>query len=512
MVEAYLKDTPYIWGCYSELNPLYLNYICALNGHRPRDLNQDFTYCELGSGNGVTVTALAELFPQGDFHAVDFNDVHIENSNALLKNTGLQNLGFYETDFNDLQTLPGPDFDFIVLHGVYSWISAATRENIREFIGKRLKDGGIVYVSYDCLPGWSSIAPLRDMVMAHTAAMPDDSLAKTRAGLDFLEFLKTNKAAFFEDNPTAVTFLDQLKEHPLDYVSHEFFGDTVKPVYFQDVANFMRSIGVIYSGSAIPHLNFVDLAVPQEFHELLKKSGSRIEFETYGDFIRNQRFRRDVFIKSQETLTEQEQDEILMSIPFGSLCVQEDFKRSVAFGDVALNYVADLFENLIQELCSGAKTVNDLTQLETFAGYGPELILDGIRFLSAGGQIVPFAAATNSVSEADLAVNRYSLGGTYNLEILKLRLLAQDAIGLSAPKAGITVEVSMSDALFALCSVEAERDQVSEWAFQRLLEKGQEMVVEDGTESEALAQAVEEFRLKRLPKFIEFGILDAVQD
>ena len=508
MVEAYLKDTPYIWGCYSELSPRYLNYICALNGHCPRDLDQDFTYCELGSGNGVTVTALAELFPQGSFHAVDFNDIHIDNSNALLNNTKLDNLNFYEMDFNDLTSLPGSDFDYIVMHGVYSWVGAETRDKIRAFVGRRLKEGGIVYISYDSLPGWASIAPMRDLVMTYTAAMTDDSMAKTRAGLDFLEFLKNNKSAFFKDNPTASAFLDQLKDHPLDYISHEFYGDTVKPVYFQDVANYMRSVGVVFSGRDIPHLNFVDLAAPAEFHGLLKKSASRIEFETYGDFIRNQRFRRDVFIKSQDTLSEEAQQDLLMNTPFGSICVEEDFKRSVAFGDVALNYVADLFENLIRELCAGTKTVTQLSQMDQFAGYGPELILDGIRFLTAGGQIVPFSQETTAPSDAELTANRYALRGTYNLEILKLRLLAQDAIGMAAMQAGITVEVAMSDALFALCSVEAEREQVSDWAFQRLLEKGQQMVTEEEDETAALAEAVEQFRRKRLPKFLEFGILD----
>ena len=97
MGEAYLKDTPYIWGAYNELSPLFLNYICALNGHRPRDVDPAFNYCELGSGNGVTVTALAELYPQGSFYAIDFNNIHIDNSNALLTDTNLENVNFCKT-------------------------------------------------------------------------------------------------------------------------------------------------------------------------------------------------------------------------------------------------------------------------------------------------------------------------------------------------------------------------------------------------------------------------------
>ena len=512
MGEAYLRDTPYLWGCFSELSPLFLNYICALNGHRPRDLNQEFTYCELGSGNGVTVTALAELLPNGLFYAVDFNEIHIDNSNALLSDTNVENLSFFKTDFNDLKSLPGPDFDFIVMHGVYSWVNRETRNNIREFIASRLKEGGIVYLSYDSLPGWASIAPLREIVMTHTANMTGDSLAKAQAGLDFLEFLKNNKAAFFEDNPTAVTFLEQIKDLPLDYVAHEFYGDTVMPAYLEHVANYLQSAGLVFSGSAYPHLNFIDLSVPSDFHDLLKKSSSRIEFETHGDFIRNQRFRKDVFIRSQETMSEKEQETILMNIPFGTICMEADFKRSVSFGDVALNYVADLFENLIQQLCANSKSVSQLAQLDQFSAYQPALILDAIRFLTAGGQVVPFACATDKPANKDLVANRYSLRGSYNLEILKHRLFKQKSVGMAALDAGMVIEVSMSDALFILCSAEAERESVSDWAQQRLLEKGQEIAIKDGNQSQALVIAVDEFRRTRLPKFLEFGILTSVDE
>ena len=94
MGEAYLRDTPYTWGAYNELSPYFLNYICALNGHRSPDIEKVFTYCELGSGNGVTVTALAQLYPHGSFYAIDFNKVHIDNSNFLLSGTDIEILVF----------------------------------------------------------------------------------------------------------------------------------------------------------------------------------------------------------------------------------------------------------------------------------------------------------------------------------------------------------------------------------------------------------------------------------
>ena len=83
---------------------------------------------------------------------------------------------------------------------------------------------------------------------------------------------------------------------------------------------------------------------------------------------------------------------------------------------------------------------------------------------------------------------------------------------LLAPRAGVGIEMSMADALFALCMVEATRDEVAPWVFQRLVEAKQEIIFAGGTEQEAIAEAVEKFRETRLPKFLELGILEPAQD
>jgi len=506
-MSGYVTDTPYTWGFYGELSPVYLNFISALNGQRPRPLDDGFTYCELGCGNGVSVNILAELFPQGQFTGIDLMGEHIEAAAGIAGDAGLNNAVFQELDFNDLTEADLPPFDFITLHGVYSWIDPDAREALRAFLKSNLKDGGIAYVSYDTLPGWAAIAPLRDLVLDHTKDTAGDTRTKAQAGLDFLQFLKDNKAGYFADNPPAAAFVDEIAKHDMTYVAHEFFGEAVKPYYFHQVATEMRSAGLNYSGSAIPHLNFVDLAAPAEFHDLLKKSATRIEFETHGDFIRNQRFRKDVFVKGGKNLAEAEQADILMDTPFGLACALDQFNRTVMFGDVELNYAADLFGNVLEHLAAGAKRGRDLAEMDDLKSYGPELVMDAIRFLTAGGQVLPFAAKTTAPGEAALTADRYELIGEVNLSHLKKRLLTQPAIGLAGGSAGIGIEVAMADALFALCSVESNRDGVADWAFNRLLESGREMVVEGGNEAQALAEAVDKFRASRLAKFLELGIL-----
>lgn len=517
MADGYLTDTPYTWGLYAELNPVALNYVCVLNGHQPRPLDAPFTYCDLGCGNGVSIVAFAQMFPHARFIGIDFNEEHVANGRTLAADAGLTNVEFLSIDFAELAEQDFPDFDFVVAHGVYSWVDPERRNRIREFLKTKVKPAGIVYVSYDTMPGWAAIAPLRELMLQHTRALITDSATKAQAGLDFINYLRERKAGFFADNPPLDAFVDEISKQDPRYVAHEFFGGAIKPYYFREVAAEMRSAGLYYSGSAIIHLNFIDLAVPPDFRSLLAKSTTRNDFESNGDFIRNQRFRKDVFVMSrlpdghggEPTLKPDEQAAALAEIPFGTTCSAAAFKRTHRFGEVELKFIAEVFERVIEACASGAKSVNQLVQIEGLSSYGPDLLTDAIRFLSAGGQLVPFIKTTKAATAEALRANRYTFPAKANVAFLKARLLHQPMLGMVAAKAGIALEVSMADALFALCSAEATSDSVGGWAFRRLLESGKQMVFEGGgSELTAVEAAVETFRAQQLAKFIELGILE----
>ncbi len=507
-----LSEIPYTWGYYRELNPVLLNYVAALNGFQPRDLEDGFTYCELGCGNGVSTAALAQLFPQGQFIGVDFSPEHVANASGLAADAGLDNVSFREVDFRDLANQDLPDFDFITLHGVYAWIDPPTRDGLRQFYGAKLKPGGFLYVSYNAMPGWSALAPLREMVLSRTLEMSADAVTKVQVGLDYLNYLKDRKAGYFADNPPAAAFVDEISGLDPHYLAHEFFVDFVKPYYFYQLAGEMRSVGLNFVGNAELSLNFLDLAAPVEFHKRLTQASTRLAFESEGDFIRNQRFRRDVYCNGKESLDEDEQLAALTRIPFGTSHAADIFSRTAQLGGMEINYKGPVFDALIDSLAGGAKTIEALKDEAGFADYPPELLVDGIKFLSAGGQLMPFAHPTAAAPQSALGAQRFDLPTPFNLAMLKRRLFKGDSLALASPAAGIALEVGMGDALYALCSVEATADEVANWAFQRSIEAGQEIVSEDGDETAALATAIDEFRRLRLAKFIELGFLEPAEE
>ena len=155
--DGYITDIPYTAGFFRELAPSYLHLLTLLMGVRPVPIGErGFSYCELGCGQGLGTLIAAAATPNGRFVGVDFNPAQIAKANDLAARSGLGNVSFHEESFASLAhkgEADGSKFDIVALHGIYSWISAENQRHIVEIIRSRLKPGGLVYVSYNCMPG-----------------------------------------------------------------------------------------------------------------------------------------------------------------------------------------------------------------------------------------------------------------------------------------------------------------------------------------------------------------------
>ena len=188
--EGYITDIEYVHGVYRELGPSALNLVLLIQSLEPIALEQGFTYCDLGCGQGESVNLFAACHPEGEFHGIDFNAAHIEGARGLARQAELDNIAFWEASFADLGALGLPDFDFVVLHGIYSWVGEENRRRVLEFLRAKLKPGGVVFLSYNSLPGWSLHAPLRQLLSSYAETLTgpleqrvDESLLAGRATL-----------------------------------------------------------------------------------------------------------------------------------------------------------------------------------------------------------------------------------------------------------------------------------------------------------------------------------------
>src|SRR5882757_5507892 len=152
---GYVTDLGYTHGFYRELTPSYLGLVPLAVGQSGFDANASLMICELGCGQGLSANLIAAANPHIQYYATDFNPAHIVGAKALAAEAGTANVHFFDHSFAEFLVEPSlPTFDVIMLHGIYSWVQAPQRAEIVEFIRRKLKPGGLVYISYNSLPGW----------------------------------------------------------------------------------------------------------------------------------------------------------------------------------------------------------------------------------------------------------------------------------------------------------------------------------------------------------------------
>ena len=175
---------------------------------------------ELGCGSGMNMVAMAQLFPEAQFLGVDASGRQIEDGSAAIAATGLTNVELRHADISELGEDIGT-FDYIITHGIYSWVPPHVKDAILRLSKERLNPGGIAYVSYNCLPGWRMRGALRDMMLMHTAGIEDTrgKVAQAKALIKFLAESCSEEAAY---GKYLRQELEMLRVADDSYIAHEF--------------------------------------------------------------------------------------------------------------------------------------------------------------------------------------------------------------------------------------------------------------------------------------------------
>eukprot|EP01035_Chromulina_nebulosa_P055017 gene55017-75385_t len=151
--QGYISDIEYLPGFYAEQAPAHLNAVCLLKAiEPPMEPDGVFAYCELGCGVGETALAIAAANVDCTVWGFDLNPAHIARGRQLAAAGGVENIRLEEASFEQLaegEVKGLPLFDYITMHGVWSWVSEANRAHIVRFIDRHLKPGGLVYVTYN---------------------------------------------------------------------------------------------------------------------------------------------------------------------------------------------------------------------------------------------------------------------------------------------------------------------------------------------------------------------------
>jgi SAM-dependent methyltransferase len=498
--EGYLRDVAYVRQFCKELAPALLRAAAALNGFPPPP-EDGFDYCELGCGPGDTVNTLAAAHPASRFVGVDFNAEHVAFARSLAERAGLGNVRFLERDFAELAREPLPSFDYVCAHGVLAWIAPATRTAMLDVAAARLRPGGLLYVSYNAMPGWAAVEPLRRLLLDASSGVAGTSLDRARHALAVAKALCDARAEYFDVNPPAKEMLETTLRTGLAYAAHEYLGADWHPMYFADVAAEMTARGLRFVGQLPLYLNHRDLTIPESAAGLFAGPMDRAAFERLKDFAINEFFRGDLYVKDGGPPEPARTTAYFDATPFGTLVPADAVRREVRLRHHTLRYDGAFFDALITRLAEAPGTVSELAREGAIAPHGVDAIRDGVLRLLLGEQVMPMRSTPAPVP------------GDYNRAVLEQRLSTKNPVVLASAVAGtgIVVPTLHAVALRLLGGVPASEHDAWIRAFvarQPVSLQASGRAVEDPAEQAAIiAQEVERFRVRRLPKLVALGVV-----
>lgn len=386
---GYVTDLEYTHGFYRELEPGYLSYATLFSGYLPPETNSEFTYCELGCGNGLSTNIIASAWPQGDFYGIDFNPVHIVNGTLLSKSAGLSNLKFIEADFRDLDAYDLPEFDFITVHGVLSWINAENRKAIQRFVLKKLKPGGLLYLSYNCLPGWAAFKPVRELMKRFADDTYGSTMDKIDAAIRSVEKAFAVKSGFFNNNAVAESWFDHFKAFDKHYLAHEFFIRDWQPFYFSEIRREFDHSKVSFIASAELFDSYFNLYANAQAIEMINEARDIPMKETLKDYFFNRRFRKDIFMRGTNRLSAREQTERLFDFQFALSIPRTAVTLTMRFPFGEATGKEEIYQPIIEALSEKPMTIRQLSAHPALAGEPPSIIIQALTLLTASGQVGP---------------------------------------------------------------------------------------------------------------------------
>lgn len=292
-------EVPYPSLPYFRTHPDHLATIAALLGlsapQRP------YRLLELGCASGGNVIPQAAARPDCQFVGIDYSSRQIAEGQKVVESLALENIQLFAQSIVDVDTSLG-QFDYIVCHGVFSWVSAEVQRSILKTCNSLLAEQGIAYISYNTQPGWRQRGALRDMMQYHVdrspVSSPGERIVQARGLLDFLV-----DATDASDGSYAQMLREQqtlLARQSDSYIYHEHLEQHNEPLWFLDFCQRLAQHDLRYLGEADFSSMVASQSLSSELQERLDQlAPNLIEKEQYTDFVRNRAFRQTLVCHAQ---------------------------------------------------------------------------------------------------------------------------------------------------------------------------------------------------------------------
>ena len=394
--DGYVADIGYTAGFYAETAPGHLAFAALAAGRGPGRAWRPKRVLELGFGQGFGLALLAAANPDIAFEGCDFNAEHVAHARGLIAAAALANLAVTEASFESAAAREGDnDVDIVLLHGVLSWVAPETQEAIVAILRRRLRPDGVLYVSYNCLPGWAPLAPIRQFIIDVKRRSGGSSQNQIALALDLLARLKQGGAPFFAANPVAASHVEAMLRMDRAYLAHEYLSDHWRLLQFADVVALLREAGLSYVASTTLTENFDAFAAPADLLPLIAQTGDPILRETLRDFAANKYFRRDMFSRDGAPDDAAERRRILAQTRF-ALAVPRRRLVLKFLGPVSeLIGKEDFYLPIVDLLARDMASFDELLALPAFGENAVDRLVECLALLVHSGQVLPVVASAS---------------------------------------------------------------------------------------------------------------------
>ena len=287
-------DLPYESLPLPDTHPDYLRAIARLYGVEAAPAST-CRVLELGCAGGGNLLPLAWRFPGSQCIGVELALSHVNEAQALITELGLSNAQVLHRSITDPMDDLG-EFDYILAHGVFSWVPAAVQTRLLEICGQHLASNGIAYISYNTLPGWHVRGLLRDAMLSYCppGGRASERLAQAHALFDLIA--PALQAQTSLDAQLACKEIEYLRSAAPSYVYHEYLEVINEPLLFSAFMQRADQAGLTYLADAELWTMFPD-TLGKEAAAMFSPIADRLQQEQMLDLARLRKFRRSLLVR-----------------------------------------------------------------------------------------------------------------------------------------------------------------------------------------------------------------------
>ena len=291
-------QVPYAVQSHPAAHVRKLEAVATLFGMHPQPI-PDCRVLELGCASASNLTPQAMELPQSEFVGVDLSERQVNQGQSIITTLGLDNIELRQADLLDIDASWG-QFDYILCHGVYSWVPENVQEKIMAICKDNLSCNGVALVSHNVLPGWNFRGTIRDMMLYHVSKLerPEERISQARSMLRFMT-----------ENCSTDTAYGQVLREELDFIStaddqyfyHDHLEDHNHPIYFYEFVERAEAGGLQF-------LADTDLTTMLSMHLSAQARDALagiplVQQQQYMDFLRNRKFRTTLLCHQSVAVT-----------------------------------------------------------------------------------------------------------------------------------------------------------------------------------------------------------------